>query len=76
MSHETDSSINTLELLRDRRVINNLVLTACTFFALDVMSSYLPLYCKGINLNLAVFHCQLAGRSNCHIKRLFSNNRA
>ena len=32
-------------LLRSRDVVNNMILSACTFFALDVMSTYLSLYC-------------------------------
>lgn len=45
VSEKKAAKENIFLLLRDRKIANNMVLSACTFFALDVMSTYLSLYC-------------------------------
>lgn len=45
VSKKNKAGENIFTLLRDRNIVNNMILSACTFFALDVMSTYLSLYC-------------------------------
>ena len=55
-------AVSIWELLHDRRVINVLVLSACTFFALDVMSTYFPLHCAAVGLTSAAIGYVLSAK--------------